>query len=395
MLPRTERPTKTILAVPANGTKLKECTPYLMPFHIEYTGTAPVSTYLAVEEAKKNVGAPDERKSEDKPEAEKEPDGERKDVVLDGNHETAEELVVASSTSVEITVSNSKSGGDVDTEMLDAQNETQPVADDSIEPNNASSTSALAPAPTLVSTVSLSTVASSSTTMLSVSSSSNTIVPSSTSSSSLNTGDSSSYSSLKPRFKSTFRGRIIQGLAVDVPPGYTGVILHSTDNDDDTPVAKAKRQAAIATARMSEKVKAKKKAAALKGKTRKVEVREDEVEEVIEESQSGTEKRTTRRSTRSTTRSGVIDVDVIDDDDDEQGHGYGDDDSESWGAGNNDTFTGSRENETTKTLEPTSTFSSFVLWHPDIPVDEGSDEYYGALNEWVAIAQALHRVPED
>ncbi|THU94214.1 hypothetical protein K435DRAFT_779493 [Dendrothele bispora CBS 962.96] len=393
MLPRTERPTKTILAVPANGTKLKECTPYLMPFHIEYTGVAPVSTYLAVEEAKKNVGAPDERKSEDKPEAEEEPNGEEKDVVSGGDNGTAEELVVASSTSVETTVSNSKSDGDVDTEMLDAQNETQPVADDSIEPNNASSTSALAPAPTLVSTVSLSTVASSSTTMLSVSSSSNTIVPSS--SSSLNTGDSSSSSSLKTRFKSTFRGRIIQGLAVDVPPGYTGVILRSNDNDDDTPAAKAKRQAAIATARMSEKVKAKKKAAALKGKTRKVEVREDEVEEVIEESQSGTEKRTTRRSTRSTTRSGVIDVDVIDDDDDEQGHGYGDDDSGSWGAGNSDTFTGSGENEMTKTLEPTSTFSSFVLWHPDIPVDEGSDEYYGALNEWVAIAQALHRVPED
>ncbi|THU79452.1 hypothetical protein K435DRAFT_875441 [Dendrothele bispora CBS 962.96] len=90
----------------------------------------------------------------------------------------------------------------------------------------------------------------------------------------------------------------------------TGVNLHSTDNDDDTPTAQAKRQAAIATARMSEKVKAQSK-----------------VEEVIEGSQPGAGKRTTCRSTRST-HSDVIEADAIDDNDEQRGHEYGNGDSE-------------------------------------------------------------------
>jgi len=36
-------------ALSTNGlTKVKECTPNLMPFHIEYDGQAPVSTYMEV-----------------------------------------------------------------------------------------------------------------------------------------------------------------------------------------------------------------------------------------------------------------------------------------------------------------------------------------------------------
>ncbi|KDQ61812.1 hypothetical protein JAAARDRAFT_76740 [Jaapia argillacea MUCL 33604] len=39
-----------------------------------------------------------------------------------------------------------------------------------------------------------------------------------------------------------------------------------------------------------------------------------------------------------------------------------------------------------RTLELTGTFSSFVLWHPDIPVDDGKDEYVRALTEWTSLA---------
>jgi hypothetical protein len=39
-----------------------------------------------------------------------------------------------------------------------------------------------------------------------------------------------------------------------------------------------------------------------------------------------------------------------------------------------------------KKLIPTSTFSSFTLWTPDIPVDEGRDEYVRALAEWTKLA---------
>jgi len=121
---------------------------------------------------------------------------------------------------------------------------------------------------------------------------------------------------------------------------------------------------------MSEKVRARRKAATAKGKG-KLDVGVGEI--IEEEMETETEKRTTRQSTRST-RSSAIDVDALDDEDD----------NEVAGTGNVNTLLGN-----TRTLQPTSRFSSFMLWHPDIPVDEGRDEYYGALNEWVAIAHAV------
>ncbi|KAK7448416.1 hypothetical protein VKT23_013680 [Stygiomarasmius scandens] len=329
-------PNMTILAAPA--ARLKECTPYLMPFHIEYTGKAPISTYLNVEEAKKNVGAP---------EVKEEGEVRIKDDMIGEGEKAASSAAEDSQSKLE------------DVAMHDAQGETQPAV--STPSNETPLTSALALEPTLESILS-----TSSTTLPSASSSSNTLLPS-TSASSLPNANSST---LKPRFKSTFRGRTIQGLTVDLPPGYTGVILRTTD--DDAPAAKTK--AALATAKMSEKVRARRKAATAKGKG-KLDVGVGEI--IEEEMETETEKRITRQSTRST-RSSAIDVDALEDDED---------DNEVAGTGN---VMGN-----TRTLQPTSRFSSFMLWHPDIPVDEGRDEYYGALNEWVAIAHAVHRVPED
>ena len=39
-----------------------------------------------------------------------------------------------------------------------------------------------------------------------------------------------------------------------------------------------------------------------------------------------------------------------------------------------------------RVLKPSARFDSFVLWHPDIPVDEEMDEYLRSLSEWVNIA---------
>jgi len=39
-----------------------------------------------------------------------------------------------------------------------------------------------------------------------------------------------------------------------------------------------------------------------------------------------------------------------------------------------------------RVLRPSARFDSFVLWHPDIPVNEGRDEYLRSLSEWVSIA---------
>jgi len=44
------------------------------------------------------------------------------------------------------------------------------------------------------------------------------------------------------------------------------------------------------------------------------------------------------------------------------------------------------DDDTVRTLTPTGQFSSFILWNPDIPVDEGRDEYLRSLTEWVSLA---------
>jgi Ribonuclease H2 non-catalytic subunit (Ylr154p-like) len=46
----------------------------------------------------------------------------------------------------------------------------------------------------------------------------------------------------------------------------------------------------------------------------------------------------------------------------------------------------SEEDRPMRTLKPAARFDSFVLWHPDNPVDEGKDEYLRSLSEWVNIA---------
>ncbi|KAG2137555.1 ribonuclease H2, subunit C [Suillus bovinus] len=41
-------------------------------------------------------------------------------------------------------------------------------------------------------------------------------------------------------------------------------------------------------------------------------------------------------------------------------------------------------------LTPVSRFSSFTVWSPDIPVDEGKDEYLRSLTEWTKLAAEIH-----
>ena len=46
----------------------------------------------------------------------------------------------------------------------------------------------------------------------------------------------------------------------------------------------------------------------------------------------------------------------------------------------------SEQNREAKTLHPSHVFSSLVVWHPDVPVDQGHDEYVRALTERTAVA---------
>ncbi len=47
------------------------------------------------------------------------------------------------------------------------------------------------------------------------------------------------------------------------------------------------------------------------------------------------------------------------------------------------------EEHPVRVLKPSARFDSFVLWHPDIPVDEEMDECLRSLSEWVNIASEV------
>ena len=50
------------------------------------------------------------------------------------------------------------------------------------------------------------------------------------------------------------------------------------------------------------------------------------------------------------------------------------------------------EDRPVRVLKPLARFDSFVLWHPDIPVDEEMDEYLRSLSEWVNIASEVRLI---
>lgn len=47
------------------------------------------------------------------------------------------------------------------------------------------------------------------------------------------------------------------------------------------------------------------------------------------------------------------------------------------------------EDVPTKDLKASHTFTSLVIWNPDIIVDQGKDEYTRALTEWTAVASEV------
>jgi len=131
-----------------------------------------------------------------------------------------------------------------------------------------------------------------------------------------------------------FRGRTVRGTRIPVPDGYTGVVLVGAD-------ANKTKQASPPPPPPGH--------------------------------------RPSRRSGR-----------VIHVDEDEEPQDVDMDDS---GEGVDADCRGEEEEAPTRTLTLASTFSSFVVWNPDIPVDQGRDEYIRSLNEWIKLsAMVSHAV---
>ncbi|KAH9832649.1 ribonuclease H2, subunit C [Rhodofomes roseus] len=240
---------------------LPTCTPYLMPFHIDYSGPAPISTYFRVKPAP--------------------PPGylgkmERQGSAAQGTNTNSQDASESQTSSTsQATLVASSSSGTLETQLGESQDTL--IVEDAVPTKTQGAGS---------------------------------------------------------RFVAAFRGRTVQGLKVELPEGYAGLILQTPE--DASAARSSKRSGASA------------------------------------KEQVGTQ--ATRSSRRSSQKEAmVIDTDV--------GGGVdGTEEAEPEGA--------------LRTLQPISTFSSFVLWNQDIPVDEGKDEYLRSIREWTRLAAEVHRVEE-
>ncbi|KAH9893206.1 ribonuclease H2, subunit C [Cubamyces lactineus] len=139
-------------------------------------------------------------------------------------------------------------------------------------------------------------------------------------------------------FAASFRGRSMHGLRVPLPEGYTGLVLRAPDSRKDKGTSFPARENG---------------------------------EESNKRSKSKTSGRTTRRAKR-------IQDEVEADEDDREP----------------DAPMETLDERPARTLQPTAEFTSFVLWHPDIPVDEGRDDYLRSLTEWTKLAAEIHKVED-
>jgi len=236
--------------------------PHLMPFHIQHTGPAPVSTYFRI-----------------RPHVDPSlPSSTLEDTLPSGNPE--KELIS--------TVSNSEFA-------LEGKEGTPAVAADIAVPTTVTTEADVAAAKAQA------------------------LAPTSRF---LQTGAIARLSESAKRFVSSFRGRTVHGVEVALPKGYVGLVLRGDANGKThQPASNAKRRRARVGQRR-----------------RKLKI-----------------------------------VGGGDDDDDER---CLDDAAEM----------SPEDGRPVSVLNPAARFDSFVLWHPDIAVDEGKDEYLRSLSEWVNIA---------
>ncbi|KAI0641982.1 ribonuclease H2, subunit C [Trametes meyenii] len=133
-------------------------------------------------------------------------------------------------------------------------------------------------------------------------------------------------------FTAAFRGRLMHGLKVDLPEGYAGVVLRAPEDRKGKSAAPRSRTA--------------------------------------EEQNSKAGGRSTRRSKRA--------QDAMEDTEELESAGVDQ----------------AQVERPVRILNPAAQFSSFVLWNPDIPVDEGRDEYLRSLTEWTRLSAEIHRMED-
>ncbi|TFK21846.1 hypothetical protein FA15DRAFT_644991 [Coprinopsis marcescibilis] len=269
---------------------IETCQPNLMPFRIAYNGPAQMSTYMHVQ----SVTSTEELRKEQAPQA-----------------------------------SSSK---------ISAQPSTEPMSD--VQMIEASSQHEVQPLPEAVThSLKVNQVIHSETELSNPATSTYGTANSTQSS----TGDTTTRTDAPNRFISTFRGRIIQGLSVDLPKGYRGLVL------------KSPKPLEVSSAKSTSKVG---KAGPPKGMGNNV-------------------TKPKGRLTRSAVSERVTEVEEVVVVADDSSMDVDDSQTES--------------HVPTKNLTISGQFSSFVIWKPDHPVVEIQDEYFRSMHEWTAISAEVHR----
>lgn len=150
------------------------------------------------------------------------------------------------------------------------------------------------------------------------------------------------------RHISTFRGRTIHSLDIDLPEGYAGLVLRTEGQGISNTSAAPSRDGRYG------------------------------------DNARTTVKRVTRRSKAIVTRDEAGEVELEMSEKVVQRVEFMD--------LTEDIERGTEERLPTRALIPTGRFSSFRLWNADIPADAGADEYTRSLTEWIKLAR--HVCPE-
>ncbi|KAF8159260.1 ribonuclease H2, subunit C [Crassisporium funariophilum] len=348
-------------------SELPTCNPNLMPFHIGYTGPAAVSAFMRMEKATPEdplaiLGneTPSLEPSVVVMEADEVTKINELKIELNGNEPNAN----ATSTDIKMEIDTTHTSGNLSESMPETPY-VQPKLDLPSPPLSASSSENKTLAESL-STESTLAVSNTSTSLSSQTprSQSHALPP-------------SALEDADRRFVSTFRGRTIHGLTVDVPAGYIGLVLQSS--------GEGKVKSGFEGAGEANEDQPKEKNAQSKTKERK---------HAEGKKPRG---RLTRSAAASTSKR--AEVLTIEDDDEEMADPTPTEPLPSNASGRNvkdaadpvDEAAESIDDESIKKLVPSSTFSSFTLWHADRAVDAGRDEYYRTLTEWIALSHEIHR----
>ena len=404
---------RIVITPQTTQSPLPTCNPNLMPFHIGYTGPAAVSMFLRVEKMK----AEEEQVKEDKGPivamvGQEDGQGDANEVTVKEGEELKEvgEANLDSLPPVNESVTkgendDSNTGSNLKDDVEMKSDSFAPENPDQVHDSQATDIEMVAVPPAVFSLSSspipLPDSSSSSKTLsgeIQVSASTSTLVsseplnsPSTLSSSTfLPSISSSALKDIDKRFISSFRGRTIHGLTVDLPTGYTGLLLQGDSQSTATHADRATRvlNAEVKSGfegeddsgdRAGRKTRSKSKNANGKGKAK----------ETKKAAPKG-------RLARTAAPRPVIEPQVINIDDD------GDREmADPAPAEPADHFSQHLEDDTNgpddsvdegiplRKLIPQSTFSSITLWHADRAVDETRDEYYRTLTEWMALSHEV------